>query len=106
MIDIFVVSRPDYPVTRTVTPLKPFEAMARARPVVVTNLPALNEIITNLETGIITEDNELLSLVKSIEILISDQELRTKLGEQAKSWVINERSWSNLVQRYSTVYAE
>ena len=106
LIDIFVVSRPDYPVTRTVTPLKPFEAMARARPVVVTNLPALNEIITNLETGIITEDNELLSLVKSIEILISDQELRTKLGEQAKSWVINERSWSNLVQRYSTVYAE
>ena len=80
--------------------------MARARPVVVTNLPALKEIVTNLETGIITEDNELLSLVKSIEILISDQELRTKLGEQAKSWVINERSWSNLVQRYSTVYAE
>lgn len=106
LIDIFVVSRPDYPVTRTVTPLKPFEAMARARPVVVTNLPALNEIITNLETGVITEDNELSSLVKSIEILISDQELRTKLGEQAKSWVINERSWSNLVQRYSTVYAE
>ena len=106
LIDIFVVSRPDYPVTRTVTPLKPFEAMARARPVIVTNLPALNEIITNLETGIITEDNELSSLVKSIEILISDQELRTKLGEQAKSWVINERSWSKLVQRYSTVYAE
>ena len=106
LIDIFVVSRPDYPVTRTVTPLKPFEAMARARPVVITNLPALNEIITNLETGIITEDNELSSLVKSIKILISDQELRTKLGEQAKSWVINERSWSNLVRRYSTVYAE
>lgn len=106
LIDIFVVSRPDYPVTRTVTPLKPFEAMARGRPVVVTNLPALNEIITNLETGIITEDNELPSLVRSIEILISDQELRTKLGEQAKSWVVNERSWSNLVQRYSTVYAE
>ena len=106
LIDIFVVSRPDYPVTRTVTPLKPFEAMARARPVVVTNLPALNEIVTNLETGIITEDHKLSSLVKSIEILISDQELRTKLGEQAKSWVVNERSWSNLVQRYSTVYAE
>jgi len=106
LIDIFVVSRPDYPVTRTVTPLKPFEAMARARPVVVTNLPALNEIISNLETGIITEDNELSSLVESIKILISDKELRTKLGEQAKSWVINERSWSNLVQRYSTIYSE
>ncbi len=106
LIDIFVVSRPDYLVTRTVTPLKPFEAMARARPVIVTNLPALNEIITNLETGIITEDNELSSLVKSIEILILNQELRIKLGEQAKLWVVNERSWSNLVERYSSVYAE
>jgi glycosyltransferase involved in cell wall biosynthesis len=106
LIDIFVVSRPDYPVTRAVTPLKPFEAMAQSLPVVVTNLPALTEIIENSVTGIVTENNDLSSLVRSIEVLIQNSDLREKLGRQAKIWVQKERSWSDLVQRYSTVYAE
>ena len=105
-IDIFVVSRPDYPVTRTVTPLKPFEAMAQSLPVVVTNLPALTEIIENSVTGIVTENNDLSSLVRSIEVLIQNSALREKLGRQAKIWVQKERSWRDLVQRYSTVYAD
>ena len=106
LIDIFVVSRPDYPVTRTVTPLKPFEAMAQSLPVVVTNLPALTEIVENSVTGIVTENNDLHSLVTSIEKLIQDSELREKLGKQAKIWVEKERSWDNLVQRYPPVYIE
>ena len=106
LIDIFVVSRPDYPVTRTVTPLKPFEAMARSLPVVVTNLPALTEIVENSVTGIVTENNDLHSLVTSIEKLIQDSELREKLGKQAKLWVEEERSWDILVQRYPSVYNE
>jgi glycosyltransferase involved in cell wall biosynthesis len=106
LIDIFVVSRPDYPVTRTVTPLKPFEAMAQSLPVVVTNLPALTEIVENSVTGIVTENNDLPSLVESIEKLIQDSELREILGKQAKLWVEEERSWDNLVQRYPSVYNE
>ena len=106
LIDIFVVSRPDFPVTRMVTPLKPFEAMARSLPVVVTNLPALTEIISSKETGIVTEDNELSSLVESIESLILDSELRKQLGEQARIWVETERSWDKLVQKYTAVYSD
>lgn len=106
LIDIFVVSRPDYPVTRTVTPLKPFEAMAQSLPVVVTNLPALTEIVEDSVTGIVTENNDLSSLVNSIELLIHDSNLREKLGKQGKIWVEKERSWHNLVQRYTSVYSE
>ena len=106
LIDRFVVSRPDYPVTRTVTPLKPFEAMAQSLPVIVTNLPALSEIVENSVTGIVTESNELSSLVKAIEELIQNSTLREKLGKHAKIWVEKERSWDNLVQRYASVYAE
>ncbi len=106
LIDIFVVSRPDYPVTRTVTPLKPFEAMAQSLPIVVTNLPALTEIVENLVTGIVTENNDLTSLVNSIELLIQNSGLRERLGKQAKVWVEKERSWHNLVQRYTSVYTE
>ena len=106
LIDIFVVSRPDFPVTRMVTPLKPFEAMARSLPVVVTNLPALTEIVSSTETGIVTEDNKLSSLVNSIENLIINSELRNQLGEQARTWVETERSWDKLVQKYTAVYSD
>ena len=45
LIDVFVVSRPDTRVTRLVTPLKPFEAMYHSRPLIMSNLPALAEIV-------------------------------------------------------------
>ena len=43
-LDIFCVPRLDTPVCRLVTPLKPMTAMALGRPVVASDLPALNEI--------------------------------------------------------------
>ena len=43
LIDIFVVSRPDSVVTRLVTPLKPFEAMAMGKTVVASNLTLLEK---------------------------------------------------------------
>ena len=86
--------------------MKPFEAMAQSLPVVVTNLPALTEIVENSVTGIVTENNDLPSLVESIEKLIQDSELREILGKQAKLWVEEERSWDSLVQRYPSVYNE
>ena len=75
--------------------------MAQSLPVVVTNLPALTEIVENSVTGIVTENNDLHSLVTSIEKLIQDSELREKLGKQAKIWVEKERSWDNLVAALS-----
>ena len=104
MIDIFVVSRPDYPVTRIITPLKPFEAMIRARPVVVTNLPALTEIVTHLETGLVTETVSVESLEESIIKLINDESLRKKIGENAKSWVAENRNWDRLAEKSALVY--
>lgn len=46
-IDIFVVPRRRTRVTELVTPLKPFEALATGRTLVVSDLPALREIADN-----------------------------------------------------------
>ena len=104
LIDIFVVSRPDYPVTRIITPLKPFEAMIRARPVVVTNLPALTEIVEHLETGLVTETVSVESLEESIIKLVNDKSLRKRIGENAKSWVAENRNWDRLAEKSALVY--
>lgn len=44
-LDAFAVPRKDTPVCRSVTPIKPLEAMALGTPVLVSDLPALREII-------------------------------------------------------------
>src|SRR5699024_2348616 len=46
-LDVVIVPRKDLEVSRTVTPQKPVEAMALGRPVVVSDLPALRETITD-----------------------------------------------------------
>ncbi|MBE6475772.1 MAG: glycosyltransferase [Actinomyces succiniciruminis] len=45
-LDLFCVPRRDTPVCRSVTPIKPFTAMALGREVLVSDLPALREVIT------------------------------------------------------------
>lgn len=104
LIDIFVVSRPDFEVTRLVTPLKPFEAMGRGRAIVVTNLPALIEIVEHEVTGLVTKSNSIDSLVSSIEHFVNDKTLRAKLGAQAKEWVEEHRLWEIVVSNLTKAY--
>ncbi len=44
-LDLFAVPRRDTPVCHTVTPIKPLEAMALGTPLIVSDLPALRELI-------------------------------------------------------------
>jgi glycosyltransferase involved in cell wall biosynthesis len=97
LIDIFVVSRPDTRVTRLVTPLKPFEAMQRGRALVMTDLPALSEIVEHGVTGLLYPPGDIEALSKSIFSLIENENLRQKLGQNAKSWVEENRTWENVI---------
>ena len=61
-LDVFVVPRKDLDVTRAVTPLKPVEALASARPVVGSDLPALREIIDDGGNGLLAPAEDPRSL--------------------------------------------
>ncbi|MEC7238527.1 MAG: glycosyltransferase [Candidatus Thermoplasmatota archaeon] len=104
LIDIFVVSRPDAAVTRLVTPLKPFEAMAMKRAVVTSNLDALQEIVTDNETGLLFQAGNLSSLVETIERLVTDEKSISRLGNNAYDWIIHNRTWELVVKNYAVAY--
>ena len=104
LIDIFVVSRPDAAVTRLVTPLKPFEAMAMKRAVVISNLDALQEIVTDNETGLLFQAGNLSSLVETIKRLVTDEKLISSLGNNAYDWIIRNRTWELVVKNYAVAY--
>ena len=106
LIDVFVVSRPDTRVTRLVTPLKPFEAMRSGRAVVMANLPALAEIIEDGKTGCLYPAGDSQALSDIIKQLLQDESKRSELGNNAKIWVIENRTWQSVVGKVPALYGE
>ena len=104
LIDVFVVSRPDTRVTRFVTPLKPFEAMAMGKFVIASNLPALKEIIQHEVTGLLYNPDSHLNLSFEIEKGLNNPELKLQIEQNARNWVVENRTWSALVQRTVKAY--
>ncbi|WP_444908836.1 glycosyltransferase [Microbulbifer sp. TRSA005] len=104
-IDLFVIPRiPDY-AADWVTPLKPYEAMALERPIIVTDLPALKEVVgENGDRGLIAKPADVNSLVDQLLIYINDPALRQNKVKIAKDWVFSERTWSANAIRYETIY--
>lgn len=97
-MDVFVVPRMNKLVTRNVTPLKPVEAMAMGRPVVASDLPAIREIITHNETGILVPAGDVDKLQKAIEGLLDSPKLLKDMGARAREKVLSERTWSHSVR--------
>jgi glycosyltransferase involved in cell wall biosynthesis len=104
LLDAFVVPRRDERAARAVTPLKPYEAMAMGRPLVVADLPALTEIAAPDERGLAFRTGDADALAAAIERLIDDPGLGRRIGEAGRAWVGTERSWAANGPRYREVY--
>jgi len=104
LIDVFVVSRPNKRVTRLVTPLKPFEAMRNGCALVMSDLPALAEIVKDKKTGRLYPADDATALADVIYELIGDNNQRMELGRAASEWVGKERTWSQVIQNTIPMY--
>ncbi|MEM8704820.1 MAG: glycosyltransferase [Actinomycetota bacterium] len=104
IIDVFVIPRRNDRAARFVTPIKPFEAMALERTIVVSDLPALREIVDPPTRGLAFEPEDADALAATIEPLITDPERRRSLGKAAREWVVRERSWEANARRYVELY--
>lgn len=106
LIDITPFPRLPLPVCEMVSPLKPFEAMAMGKAVVASDVAALAEIVTPGENGLLHTKGDAGSLQHELELLLDNPELRTRLGTQARDWVVQNRDWSQIAQIVSDGYAE
>lgn len=104
-IDLFVIPRiPDY-AADWVTPLKPYEAMALERPIIVSDLPALKEIVgENEERGLVAKPADVESLVTQLQRYIEDPAMCQRKVNTAREWVFAERTWSANAKRYDAIY--
>jgi glycosyltransferase involved in cell wall biosynthesis len=106
LLDAFVVPRRDERAARTVTPLKPYEALAMARPLIVADLPALTEIAAPDTRGLAFAAGDAEALAAALERLMDNPELGRRMGEAGREWVARERSWAANGPRFREVYDE
>ncbi len=76
------------------SPLKIFEYMASRRPMVVTNLASLREVLKDNETALFVEPNDPKALSGAIERLINDPELAKKISQNAYKEMENKYTWN------------
>jgi glycosyltransferase involved in cell wall biosynthesis len=57
------------------------------KPVVATNVQGIPSVVIDNETGILVPPRDSQKLAEAIVKLINDENLRTKMGENAKKWV-------------------
>nr|WP_281497018.1 glycosyltransferase family 4 protein [Ornithinimicrobium sp. F0845] len=103
-LDVFVIPRINERAARLVTPLKPYEAMALGIPLVVSDLPALQEITGDGDRGETFVTGDATSLADVLERLAGDPERREHLAERAREWVLGHRNWSHNDERYARIY--
>ena len=104
-IDAFVVPRIDELAARLVTPLKPFEAMALGRPMIVSDLPALTEIAPHEVRGLVFPAGDATGLAAMVERSMDRADERLALAEAGRSWVLTERTWRANGPRLREAYA-
>jgi len=102
--DVVPIPRKPFKVCMVVSPLKPFEAMAMAKPVVLTDLPALREIVADGETGLLCKPADPADLATVLARLARDSGLRETLGRNAREWVVHNRTWERNALQLKSLY--
>jgi glycosyltransferase involved in cell wall biosynthesis len=106
LIDIFVVPRKPVEVCHLVTPLKPFEALATGRTLVMSNVRALAALADECQAAELFEAGSSDSLAKTLTALLEDGDRRRRLAAAGADWVRAHRTWAANAEAYKRIYAE
>lgn len=82
------------------------EAMACEKPVVVTNVGGLPEVVENNVTGLVVPPANTKKLADALEILVKDESMRIAFGKQGRQRVERLYNWENNLSSMVNVYKE
>ncbi|WP_229800897.1 glycosyltransferase family 4 protein, partial [Vreelandella hamiltonii] len=100
VIDIAPFPRKAWPVCEMVSPMKPLEALSMGKAVLVSSVGALSEMVIRDKTGFVFEKGQISSLAEELIKLMINDELRSEVGKNARSWVQENRTWKNVSAKF------
>ena len=106
LIDIAPFPRKPLKVCELVSPLKPFEAMAMGKAVLVSDVAAMKEFVTDGANGYTFTKGSVQSLADSLTYLLVNIEQTKQVGSKARIWVAEHRTWLGSAQIINSVHNE
>lgn len=85
-------------------PLKILEYMACGKPVIATNLPGTAQTIKNGVNGFLYNAGDVKTLTEYLNILLSDQNLRKRMGQAAWTTVKDNYRWETLTENLVRIF--
>ncbi|MGN6429402.1 MAG: glycosyltransferase family 4 protein [Gaiellaceae bacterium] len=82
------------------------EAMAHGRPVVAAAVGGLLDLVADEETGLLVPPRDVPALRAALKRLLADDELRSRLGANARRRAEQELSWDRVTDRTIEAYEE
>ncbi len=104
VVDVLVYPRHSIRLTELVTPLKPLEAMALGKAILGSNVGGIRELVEPEKTGILYRADNVDDFCVQAKRLLADANLRRKLSEEAREFILREKDWNVVAQRYIDVY--
>jgi glycosyltransferase involved in cell wall biosynthesis len=91
--DIAVVPIPVMKQDFWLSPMKLFEYMAAGKAMVASAMGQIVQIVKHGENGLLVPAGDAGALAEALHLLLSDAELRARLGRQARSHAVRHHSW-------------
>jgi PEP-CTERM/exosortase A-associated glycosyltransferase len=102
--DVMVYPRILTRTTALTTPLKPLEAMALMTPVIVSDIPPMRELVQHEKTGWVFTAGDVEDLTRTCVRALGDRDRREEVSRNARDWVVRNRQWRTLAERYTEIY--
>lgn len=79
-------------------------AYAYRRPVVVTDVGGISEVVSGDETGIVAQSEEPEAIAAAIRCLLADPEKATRMGERGRRLAETKYAWAGVARRVAVHY--
>jgi glycosyltransferase involved in cell wall biosynthesis len=82
------------------------EAAACAKPVIASDIPGVRSVVKDGETGLLVREGDLDDLANKLDLLLSNESLRTSMGEAGYDRVQAKYTWSAIAERLEALYMD
>lgn len=104
MVDIVLIPSITSHGIQEATSLSMLEGMACGKVAICSNIGGMREIIQNMKTGILTEEKQPEEIAKAIETTIENPDLRPKIGNEARKYVLRNHSFIAHASKVAQIY--